>query len=46
MINVNGERRRPIGMVDNVPLRIMGKIIPFNAIVTEYDSYDAIVGND
>jgi hypothetical protein len=46
MINVNGERRRLIGMVNNVSLRIMEKIIPFNAIVTESDSYDAIVGND
>jgi hypothetical protein len=46
MINVNGERRRPLGMVANIPLRIMGKIISFDAIVTETNSYDAIVGND
>lgn len=46
MINVNGERRKPMGMVTNIPLRIMGKIISFDAIVTETNSYDAIVGND
>ena len=46
MVNVNGERRRPLGKVTNVPLRIMGKIISFDAIVTRTDSYDAIVGND
>ena len=46
MINVNGERRKPMGMVTNIPLRIMGKIISFDVIVTEINSYDAIVGND
>ena len=46
MINVNGERRKPIGMVTNIPLRIMRKIISFDVIVTETNSYDAIVGNN
>jgi hypothetical protein len=46
MINVNGERRRPLGAVTNVPLNIMGRIIPMDAIVTDANSYAAIVGND
>src|ERR1043165_4967476 len=46
MVNVNGERRRPLGAVTKIPLNIQGRIIPFNAIVTEAASYSAIVGND
>jgi hypothetical protein len=46
MINVNGERRRPLGAVTEIPLNIMGRIIPMDAIVTDANSYAAIVGND
>jgi hypothetical protein len=46
MVNVNGERRKPVGMALDLPLRIMKQIIPFDAIVTESNTYDAIVGND
>ena len=46
MVNVNGERRRPLGAVSAIPLNIMGRIIPMDAIVTDADSYAAIVGND
>ena len=46
MINVNGERRRPLGAVSDVPLKVGGCIIPLDVIVTQADSYAAIVGND
>ena len=46
MVNVNGERRRPLGAVSDIPLKIHECIIPMDAIVTEADSYAAIVGND
>lgn len=46
MVNVNGERRRPLGAVSDIPLKIHGCIIPMDAIVTDADSYSAIVGND
>jgi hypothetical protein len=46
MVNVNGERRRPLGAVTNLPLKIHGCIIPMDAIVTDANSYSAIVGND
>lgn len=46
MVNVNGERRRPLGAVSDMPLKIQGCVIPMDAIVTEADSYAAIVGND
>jgi len=46
MVNVNGERRRPLGAVTNIPLNIQGCIIPMDAIVTDADSYAAIIGND
>ncbi|EXX59955.1 gag-pol fusion protein [Rhizophagus irregularis DAOM 197198w] len=46
MVNVNGERRRPLGAVTNIPLMIQGLTIPMDAIVTDADSYSAIVGND
>lgn len=46
MINVNGERRRPLGAVSDIPLKIHDCIIPMDAIVTDANSYSAIVGND
>jgi hypothetical protein len=46
MVNVNGERRRPLGAVTNLPLKIHDCIIPMDAIVTDANSYSAIVGND
>jgi hypothetical protein len=46
MVNVNGERRRPLGAVTNLPLRIHDCIIPMDAIVTDANSYSAIVRND
>jgi hypothetical protein len=46
MVNVNGEKHRPLGAVSNLPLKIMDRLIPMDAIVTEADSYATIVGND
>ena len=46
MVNVNGERRRPLGAVSDIPLRVHDRIIPMDAIVTDANSYAAIVGND
>ena len=46
MVNVNGERRRPLGAVTDIPLSIQGLVIPMDAIVTDADSYAAIIGND
>jgi hypothetical protein len=46
MVNVNGERRRPLGAVTDIPLKIQDRIIPMDAIVTDANSYAAIVGND
>ena len=46
MVNVNGERRRPLGAVSDIPLKIHDCIIPMDAIVTDANSYAAIVGND
>lgn len=46
MVNVNGEKRRPLGAVSDIPLKIQECIIPMEAIVTEADSYAAIIGND
>jgi hypothetical protein len=46
MINVNGERKRPLGEVLDFPITIRGITVPINVIVTEAESYAAIVGND
>ncbi|PKC52821.1 hypothetical protein RhiirA1_404711, partial [Rhizophagus irregularis] len=46
MINVNGERKRPLGEVLNFPITIQDITVPINVVVTEAESYAAIVGND
>ncbi|CAB4392219.1 unnamed protein product [Rhizophagus irregularis] len=46
MINVNGERKRPLGEVLNFPVTIKGVTIPIDVVVTDAMTYSAIVGND
>src|SRR5215216_6321515 len=46
MVNVNAEKRRPLGAVTKIPLKINNHIIPFDAVITEAESYAAIVEND
>ena len=46
MINVNGERKRPLGEVLDFPITIQGVTIPINVVVTDDLTYSAIVGND
>src|SRR4051794_2970819 len=47
MINVNGERKRPLGEVLNFPITIQGITIPADiVVVTDALTYSAIVGND
>ncbi|CAB4374102.1 unnamed protein product [Rhizophagus irregularis] len=46
MINVNGERRRPLGEVLNFPVTIKGMTISIDVVVTDAMDYSAIVGND
>ncbi|GBB94967.1 hypothetical protein RclHR1_24530001, partial [Rhizophagus clarus] len=46
MVNVNGERRRLLGAVTDISLRIHNCIIPMDAIVTDANSHVAIVSND
>ena len=47
MINVHGERKRPLGEVLNFPITIQGVTIPADiVVVTDAQSYSVIVGND
>lgn len=46
MINVNGERKRPLGEVLDFPITIKGVTIPIDAVVTDAMTYSAIVRND
>ena len=46
MININGEKKRPLGIVNNIPIEIHGEVIPIDAIVTESNSYTVLVGTD
>jgi len=46
IINVNGQKTSPLGEVDDLPLNIGGIDIPLSAVVTEANTYNAILGND
>src|SRR3989337_2700117 len=46
MINVNGERKRPLGKVLNLLITIKGITVPIDVVVVDANSYSAIVGND
>lgn len=45
-VTLNGERKRPLGEVLDFPITIRDITIPINVVVTEAESYAAIVGND
>ncbi|GBB91667.1 hypothetical protein RclHR1_19010001 [Rhizophagus clarus] len=46
MVNVNGERKIPIGEVLNFPIKVQGIEVPIDMVVTEAETYSVIVGND
>jgi hypothetical protein len=46
MINVNGERKHPLGEVLKFLITIKGVTIPIDMVVVDANSYSAIVGND
>jgi hypothetical protein len=46
MINVNGEKKVPMGEVLNFPITVQGIEVPINMVVTEAETYSVIVGND
>jgi hypothetical protein len=46
MTNINGDRRKPLGAIDNFPVTVAGLTMPVTVDVTEALSYSVIVGND
>src|SRR5438034_5122649 len=46
MVNVNGEKKMPMGEVLNFPITVQGIEVPVNVVVTEAETYSVIVGND
>jgi hypothetical protein len=46
MINIQGERSRPLGQVTNIPLQINGIEVPINIDITESTDYYIVAGND
>jgi hypothetical protein len=46
MTNINGEKRVPLGAIDNFPVTVGTITAPIKVDVTEATSYSVIVGND
>ena len=46
MVNVNGEKKMPMGEVLNFPITVQEIEVPINVVVTEAETYSVIVGND
>jgi hypothetical protein len=46
MVNVNGEKKIPLGEVLNFPITVQGIEVPIDVAVTEAETYSVIVGND
>ncbi|CAB4477881.1 unnamed protein product [Rhizophagus irregularis] len=46
MINVNGEKKRPLGEVLDFPITVGGVTVPINVVVIDTESYSAIVGRE
>ncbi|CAB4383996.1 unnamed protein product [Rhizophagus irregularis] len=46
MINVNREKKRPLGEVLDFQITVGGVTVPINMVVIDVESYSAIVGND
>ena len=46
MTNINGEKRTPLGAIDNFPVTVGTITAPIKVDITEATSYSVIVGND
>jgi hypothetical protein len=46
MTNINGERRVPLGAIDNFPISVGTITAPIKVDVTEAKTYSVIAGND
>ncbi|CAG8762083.1 22309_t:CDS:2, partial [Rhizophagus irregularis] len=46
MINVNGEKKRPLGEVLDFPITVGGVTVPINVVVIDTESYSAIFESD
>src|SRR2546421_2432127 len=44
--NINGEQRRPLGAIDQLPVTVETIEVPIKIDVTESEAYSVIVGND
>src|SRR6266496_3291149 len=44
MVNVNGEKKMPMGEVLNFPITVQEIEVPINVVVTEAETYSVIVG--
>jgi len=46
MIGINGDKKKALGEVKNLPITIQRQVLPVNVIVSEATGYDLLVGND
>ena len=46
MININSEHHQPLEAVSDILLEIAGQIILFDTIITKFNSYNTIIGNN
>ena len=46
LVGINGIKERPLGEVIDLPVTLGKKNLKINALVTEKDDYDLLLGND
>jgi hypothetical protein len=46
MIRINGDKKKALGEVKNLPITVQRQVLPVDVIVSEATGYDLLVGND
>ena len=46
MIGINGDKKKALGEISNLPITIQNQVLPANVVVSEATGYDLLVGND
>jgi len=46
MIGIHGDKKKAIGEIEQLPIKIQGVDVPINVVISEAQGYDVLIGND
>src|SRR5581483_1952180 len=46
MVGIHGDKKKAIGEIEQLPIKIQSVDIPINVVISEAQGYDVLIGND